>query len=882
MLRTLPLLLALLASPAAPTPAAPMAAVNYGNRFIPEDWMAADFYQDLCRWEGDPPMCRSPQEGVLRISLADVVNTSVLSARDRMLGWLNATIAEEDFANMSLEGVQVVRLPCGYWNWIELPEGTTPSGPETVDGFPLRQQYLQLQTIATPAEYLPFFERIFAFSAKHGLKVMLDLHGAPGSQNGEVHSGIVTGKGEAPAYYFQTDWNAQLAVEAITEMAKFGAAHSDALWGLELINEPHIQDKSSEGHAFLASYFTLAIAKAREHLDQSVPVLTTDWTYNMESWGDDVFPVDKHGVVIWDVHIYQGGEAANLAAAKALYWDDLKAIEKFERRGNRVIVGEWTLGMLPQQLNNPADRKAMAQFLVGHFATFAEGSAFWNWDMGWSFKDLDGEVGWNATFAAATTAFVGLRTWLNDGTMMLSADPETGKVQLASSMSQWEEWHKLEYSSNGTARVALQAWDGRWLSVAEDGVVSATATSHSQNEEFTPFFYGDNDGCAAALQASCGAHRRDVFACAQCAGGHQQQLRAAGCDNDKIAAWCAGPPPPPLDDEAWSSSFSGHLALRSCKCLQRSFWTGLWSSSAQRNHNRVLRRRRVGRLAQRSRGWDGHRDRQNTLQERRVHSGRAWVGSVINQRLLLELLWLLHRRSHRSLGGSRPNPENRSRSDPPKKRPENGWEGFPKAVLFMWATFYRPKTGPFTPPGLPSRYPRGPATSLGRPPPPLCHPQDAVQVAALGCGCYDSQYTKDQCTAQAQRSNARAPKNATVVAVCRRLIRAAEEMRTELHWVKVKGHSGEKATTRRTQGPTGRQMVARRMCPSPYMGFFTKCLRQRVRNTIRKSWPTAAKRAALRWERTMEVSAMQAAKRQRLDESADGRAEDLIEPNRPP
>ena len=56
---------------------------------------------------------------------------------------------------------------------------------------------------------------------------------------------------------------------------------------------------------------------------------------------------------------------------------------------------------------------------------------------------------------------------------------------------------------------------------------------------------------------------------------------------------------------------------------------------------------------------------------------------------------------------------------------------------------------------------------------------------------YDSQYTKDQCIAQAQRSNARAPKNATVIAVCRRLIRAAEAAGTELHWVKVKGHSGD-------------------------------------------------------------------------------------------
>jgi hypothetical protein len=64
--------------------------------------------------------------------------------------------------------------------------------------------------------------------------------------------------------------------------------------------------------------------------------------------------------------------------------------------------------------------------------------------------------------------------------------------------------------------------------------------------------------------------------------------------------------------------------------------------------------------------------------------------------------------------------------------------------------------------------------------------------------------------------------------------------------------------------------------PEWYPLWLHKCLRQRARDTIRKSWPTAAKRAALRWERPVELSAMQAAKRQRLDESADGRAEDIL------
>lgn len=46
-------------------------------------------------------------------------------------------------------------------------------------------------------------------------------------------------------------------------------------------------------------------------------------------------------------------------------------------------------------------------------------------------------------------------------------------------------------------------------------------------------------GCTAALASACGAKRSDVFACAQCAGDHQQQLQAAGCTNERISSWCA-------------------------------------------------------------------------------------------------------------------------------------------------------------------------------------------------------------------------------------------------------------------------------------------------------------------------------------------------------
>ena len=54
---------------------------------------------------------------------------------------------------------------------------------------------------------------------------------------------------------------------------------------------------------------------------------------------------------------------------------------------------------------------------------------------------------------------------------------------------------------------------------------------------------------------------------------------------------------------------------------------------------------------------------------------------------------------------------------------------------------------------------------------------------------YDSQYTKDQCTACRPARSAHVVKNATTIAVCRRLIQAAADRHTRIKWVKVKGHS---------------------------------------------------------------------------------------------
>lgn len=78
----------------------------------------------------------------------------------------NAWWSERDFANIRSLGMNVIRLPM---NWRDL---ITESGVTREDGFRRIDWFV-------------------ARAAAHGLYTILDLHGAPGSQNGRDHSGEV-------------------------------------------------------------------------------------------------------------------------------------------------------------------------------------------------------------------------------------------------------------------------------------------------------------------------------------------------------------------------------------------------------------------------------------------------------------------------------------------------------------------------------------------------------------------------------------------------------------------------------------------------------------------------------------------------------------------
>ena len=63
--------------------------------------------------------------------------------------------------------------------------------------------------------------------------MLLDLHGAPGSQNGASHSGC-----SVSSVSWDTDYNKQNTLSAVKALADICNENLDVCYGVEVLNEP--------------------------------------------------------------------------------------------------------------------------------------------------------------------------------------------------------------------------------------------------------------------------------------------------------------------------------------------------------------------------------------------------------------------------------------------------------------------------------------------------------------------------------------------------------------------------------------------------------------------------------------------------------------------
>lgn len=226
-----------------------------------------------------------------------------------------------------------------------------------------------------------YVDKAFEWAAKYDLGILLDLHTAPGSQNGNDHSGRqgTVGWPTNPA-------NIEATLQILDKLSEH-YGKEPALIGMEVLNEP----SPKIPHALLLDFYNQAYKRVRKHTDK--PIIFSD-AFRPQDW---MGAFDGLENVLLDLHLYRAfGNDTKLPMHRhlqAVLHDWPKLLDNVQQQVPAVI-GEWSLG-----LDNRAFRgldsyerdKALQAFATTQLKTFqpARGNFFWTYkteDMaGWSF-----------------------------------------------------------------------------------------------------------------------------------------------------------------------------------------------------------------------------------------------------------------------------------------------------------------------------------------------------------------------------------------------------------------------------------------------------------------------------------------------------------------
>ena len=267
--------------------------VNLGSWLILERWMTPDVYDGT----------DAQDEYSLCLGLGNQAKSQLDRHREEF-------ITADDFQWIRDHGLNAVRLPVGYWA-LEAPK--------------------------------PFVEcsRFIDFALdqcqKNGLKLLLDLHGAPGSQNGWDHSGR-----SGPINWPKDPQNIKETLRVLESFAQKYGGHP-ALYGIELLNEP----KPEIPIEILQQFYMDGYSHIRKHAGPGVAVVIHD-SFRPLVWKNFMKGPGYENVIL-DTHLYQCFDKQALSRsafeqlAFALHRNT--TLGQMQRDELPTLVGEWSLSL---------------------------------------------------------------------------------------------------------------------------------------------------------------------------------------------------------------------------------------------------------------------------------------------------------------------------------------------------------------------------------------------------------------------------------------------------------------------------------------------------------------------------------------------------------
>ncbi|KAJ5911584.1 glucan 1-3-beta-glucosidase A [Penicillium subrubescens] len=274
--------------------------VNIGGWLVLEPWITPSVFDNV----GDAAV----DEWSLCATLGPDQCRQVLSEH-----W-NSFITQEDFNQIAAAGMNHVRIPIGYWAVEHL------EGDPYVDG--------QLQ----------YLDSAVGWARAAGLKVMVDLHGAPGSQNGFDNSG------KRGAITWQQGDTVDSTKNVLRTLAARYGGDADVVTAIEALNEPSIPGGVNEDG--LKQYYYDSWGVAREATQDTTVVLhdgfvpTESWNgFMSESTGFYYVMMDTHHYEVFDNGLLAMNTASHVGNTCSFVNDHVLHTDKW------TVVGEWTGAM---------------------------------------------------------------------------------------------------------------------------------------------------------------------------------------------------------------------------------------------------------------------------------------------------------------------------------------------------------------------------------------------------------------------------------------------------------------------------------------------------------------------------------------------------------
>lgn len=292
-----------------------LVGVNVGGWLVLERWLVGANQESV---EHGP--IASPFEGGPHAECEHSL-TRILREKDeldRLATFREQYVTRKDFEAMRALGINAVRIPFGYW--------VVDESVHQSDFFAGRG--------------LGYLDDAMRWAEELGLKVMLDLHGAPGSQSGAQTSGEQLHGWEPHRF------NADAAVRTIETVAQRYAS-SPALVAIELLNEPELP------YAALLPFYRRAYDAVRRagcapekvavvvNLYPVPNVIAHGWRLNVD------MPPRRYPNLVYDAHLYYAflpqelHKALSLARLTGLFVD-VQALF-LALAGRATVVGEWSL-----------------------------------------------------------------------------------------------------------------------------------------------------------------------------------------------------------------------------------------------------------------------------------------------------------------------------------------------------------------------------------------------------------------------------------------------------------------------------------------------------------------------------------------------------------